>query len=99
MARPGVTIPGPVPCPSWWVLAKEQERGLRRAPAQKRTGCRQLARRFSPREIHEAGNCGDGYRDRGEACDDGTQDNTDRCLNTCVEGVCGDGIVNEIDEA
>jgi len=35
--------------------------------------------------------CGDGVMAAGEACDDGNQDNTDACLDTCVPASCGDG--------
>ncbi|MCA9661711.1 MAG: DUF4215 domain-containing protein [Myxococcales bacterium] len=37
--------------------------------------------------------CGDGVQEGGEECDDGNQDNTDGCLNTCVAASCGDGFV------
>jgi len=43
--------------------------------------------------------CGDGHRNvvAGEACDDGTQDDTDDCLDgasgLCVPATCGDGYV------
>jgi cysteine-rich repeat protein len=37
--------------------------------------------------------CGDGAVDDGEACDDGNDDNTDTCLDTCVSASCGDGFV------
>ena len=35
----------------------------------------------------------DGFRDRGEACDDGNDIDTDGCTNTCRVARCGDGIV------
>lgn len=35
--------------------------------------------------------CGDGNLDEGEACDDGNNNNTDSCTNTCQVNVCGDG--------
>jgi len=39
--------------------------------------------------------CGDGVVDgsngSGEQCDDGNDDNSDNCLNTCVAATCGDG--------
>ncbi|MBT3720966.1 DUF4215 domain-containing protein [archaeon] len=35
--------------------------------------------------------CGDGILDFGEECDDGNWDNTDSCLNTCQDAICGDG--------
>lgn len=38
-------------------------------------------------------NCGDGYLDPGEACDDGNDSNLDDCLETCVFASCGDGFV------
>ena len=39
--------------------------------------------------------CGDGLVgfDEGETCDDGNEDNTDACLNSCDEATCGDGFV------
>jgi cysteine-rich repeat protein len=37
--------------------------------------------------------CGDGVVDEGEDCDDMNADNTDGCLDTCVEASCGDGAV------
>ena len=37
--------------------------------------------------------CGDGMLDEGEACDDGNDDNTDACLDTCELASCGDGYV------
>jgi len=36
--------------------------------------------------------CGDGVVDRGEACDDGNDVDTDACV-ACVAAVCGDGVV------
>jgi len=38
--------------------------------------------------------CGNGRKDRDEDCDDGNDDNTDFCLNTCEYPYCGDGFVN-----
>ena len=38
--------------------------------------------------------CGDGVTNGPEACDDGNASNTDTCLNTCVQAVCGDGFVH-----
>jgi MYXO-CTERM domain-containing protein len=35
--------------------------------------------------------CGDGIVDAPEECDDGNDDNTDACLDTCVPATCGDG--------
>jgi hypothetical protein len=35
--------------------------------------------------------CGNGIIDIFEECDDGNTDNTDACLDTCVEATCGDG--------
>ncbi|MFH2009316.1 MAG: DUF4215 domain-containing protein [bacterium] len=35
--------------------------------------------------------CGDTVTDTGEECDDGNGNNSDACLNTCVNNVCGDG--------
>jgi cysteine-rich repeat protein len=39
--------------------------------------------------------CGDGVVqiEAGELCDDGNQDNTDLCVEGCVEASCGDGFV------
>lgn len=35
--------------------------------------------------------CADGVLDPDEVCDDGNQDNSDDCLETCVPASCGDG--------
>ena len=43
--------------------------------------------------------CGDGSVDAGESCDDGDQDNSDDCLETCEVAFCGDGFVHEGVEA
>lgn len=37
--------------------------------------------------------CGDGILDPAEQCDDGNLDNTDACVGTCTNAVCGDGFV------
>jgi general secretion pathway protein A len=37
--------------------------------------------------------CGDGYLDEGEECDDGNSLDTDECLTSCRQAVCGDGVV------
>lgn len=37
--------------------------------------------------------CGDGALQPGEACDDGNQDDGDRCLSSCTGAFCGDGFV------
>ncbi|AKT39622.1 DUF4215 domain-containing protein [Chondromyces crocatus] len=37
--------------------------------------------------------CGDGITNGPEQCDDGNQIDTDACRNTCVNAVCGDGVV------
>ncbi|EYF06979.1 DUF4215 domain-containing protein [Chondromyces apiculatus] len=37
--------------------------------------------------------CGDGVTNGPEQCDDGNANNTDACLNTCVQATCGDGVV------
>ncbi len=51
--------------------------------------------------------CGDQLVDPGEECDDGNEDNTDACLNTCINATCGDGFTgpgegcddgNEVDD-
>ncbi|MBX7148669.1 DUF4215 domain-containing protein [bacterium] len=36
-------------------------------------------------------NCGNGVLETDESCDDGNDDNTDTCLNTCETASCGDG--------
>lgn len=41
----------------------------------------------------EQGDCGDGVKDPGEACDDGNASNTDACTNACDLADCGDGFV------
>jgi cysteine-rich repeat protein len=38
--------------------------------------------------------CGDGYPDAGEECDDGNDVETDDCLSICKQAVCGDGVVH-----
>lgn len=37
--------------------------------------------------------CGDGVLGADEECDDGNLDNTDACLDNCVQATCGDGVV------
>jgi hypothetical protein len=37
--------------------------------------------------------CGDGMTNEGEECDDGNDDNTDNCLDTCENAKCGDGFI------
>lgn len=39
--------------------------------------------------------CGNGVIDLGEECDDGNDSNNDRCLNSCIINVCGDGFIRE----
>ena len=39
--------------------------------------------------------CGDGLKGVYEECDDGNNDNTDSCLESCVNAKCGDGYVWE----
>ena len=40
--------------------------------------------------------CGDGVVHEGvEACDDGNENQQDRCLNDCTVARCGDGVVSE----
>jgi cysteine-rich repeat protein len=36
--------------------------------------------------------CGDGNPDAGEQCDDGNNNDSDGCRNTCILPVCGDGM-------
>lgn len=43
--------------------------------------------------------CGDGRVEGSELCDDGNTDESDGCLNNCVENVCGDGAVYDGMEA
>jgi cysteine-rich repeat protein len=41
--------------------------------------------------------CGDGVRDAGEECDDGTGNSdtaADACRTTCTQARCGDGVVD-----
>ncbi|NOZ43695.1 MAG: DUF4215 domain-containing protein [bacterium] len=40
-------------------------------------------------------NCGDGIVNGNEQCDDGNNDNTDNCLNTCILAYCGDGYLKD----
>ncbi len=42
--------------------------------------------------------CGNGLHEGGEACDDGNDDNTDTCLDTCELASCGDGYVRPLFE-
>ncbi len=37
--------------------------------------------------------CGNGFPEPGEECDDGNTSNTDACTNACLNAVCGDGFV------
>ena len=37
--------------------------------------------------------CGNGVLEAGEQCDDGNDNNTDACLNNCMNAHCGDGAV------
>ncbi len=39
----------------------------------------------------DAGVCGDGLLDPGEACDDGNTSDNDACVSGCVAATCGDG--------
>jgi len=43
--------------------------------------------------------CGDGVADSGEECDDGNEDDNDDCVQGCLLNVCGDGYVNETQDA
>ena len=43
--------------------------------------------------------CGDGVVDAGEECDDGNGVDGDACTNTCLNAICGDGVVYEGVEA
>ncbi len=40
-----------------------------------------------------SGICGNGVREGTEQCDDGNEDNTDDCIDSCKSSVCGDGFV------
>ena len=40
--------------------------------------------------------CGDGFVDVGEECDDGNFVNNDACSNSCKIGFCGDDIIQEL---
>ena len=42
--------------------------------------------------------CGDGFVAGDEECDDANNNNTDSCLNTCVEPECGDNVVQGDEE-
>ncbi len=42
--------------------------------------------------------CGDGHVGGDEECDDGNADNTDDCLNSCMNPYCGDGLVAKDEE-
>ncbi len=42
---------------------------------------------------HDAGTCGDGIVNPGEACDDGNAVDTDGCTTRCTNARCGDGLV------
>ena len=46
----------------------------------------------------DPGVCGDGMVGGDEECDDGNADNTDDCLNSCMEPYCGDGLVAKDEE-
>ncbi len=37
--------------------------------------------------------CGNGVLESGEQCDDGNTNNNDACTNSCLDAVCGDGII------
>jgi cysteine-rich repeat protein len=39
------------------------------------------------------GDCGNGEVDAGEACDDGNGSNSDACVGSCENAICGDGFV------
>lgn len=41
----------------------------------------------------DAGPCGDGRLNKGEACDDGNSDDGDACTAACTIATCGDGII------
>ena len=43
-------------------------------------------------EVPDGGECGDGVVQPWEACDDGNDDNADRCTNHCALPRCGDRI-------
>ena len=46
----------------------------------------------------DPGVCGDGMVGGDEECDDGNADNTDDCLNSCMDPYCGDGLVAKDEE-
>jgi cysteine-rich repeat protein len=43
--------------------------------------------------VRGACECGNGFLDPNETCDDGNTNDNDACTNTCKVAVCGDGIV------
>lgn len=45
-------------------------------------------------EPEASGVCGNGVLDAGEACDDGNDEENDRCRSNCVQPKCGDAIVD-----
>lgn len=46
-----------------------------------------------------AAKCGDGEKDEQEECDDGNNDDNDACLSTCLQAMCGDGVIqDEVEE-
>ena len=42
--------------------------------------------------------CGDGVVDPGEDCDDMNDDNTDDCVEGCIDASCGDGFIHAVNE-
>ena len=50
-------------------------------------------------DCQPTGSCGNGVKEGFEECDDGNEDNSDACLDTCVANVCGDGYRNAEVEA
>ena len=58
----------------------------------------ELFRRTRGDQETRALTCGDGMVGGDEECDDGNADNTDDCLNSCMEPYCGDGLVAKDEE-
>jgi cysteine-rich repeat protein len=48
---------------------------------------------FDESQCEAVETCGNGTVEAGEECDDGNSDNTDDCLDVCMDASCGDGFV------